>query len=123
MSNINEQHCMLLKSDVPITVVKQKTHAVLVIPRGEEVDKLGDKVKRLVDDYQKIYPLNRITQVSIAEGESLSVDGYAFKREQKELIIHTPTEKFRLRFRTSKPWEIQNEKSGQRIAFKAGIIL
>ena len=123
MSHINEQHCMLLKSDVPITVVKQKTNAVLVIPRVGEVDKLGDKVKRLVDDYQKIYPLDRITQVSIAEGESLSVDGYAFRREQKELFIHTPTEKFRLRFRTSKPWEIQNEKSGQMIAFKGGITL
>lgn len=123
LENQISAHFILLKSDLPIALIKEKDQGLIIFPKGKDSTQLKSKVQRIIDDYHKVYPLNKIHWIGIDHGESLKVKGYTLKRLAREILINTPTEKYVLRFDYNKPWYIENIETKKCFPLEGGMFL
>ncbi|MFM7565585.1 MAG: ComEC/Rec2 family competence protein [Flavobacteriales bacterium] len=123
MENVTSSHVMLLKSDVPITLIKQKSHAIVIFPTGEDTLKQLTRMRNVLDDYQKVFPVQRVTYVALSTGETIAIESLTFKREFRNIHLRTPMEHYQIAFDYNKPWTIMRGKKQHVLPFKGGILL
>jgi hypothetical protein len=114
---------MLLKSDVPITLIKQKSHAIVIFPSGVDTLKQLTRMRNVLDDYQKVFPVQRVTYVALSTRETIAIESLTFKREFRNIHLRTPKEHYQIAFDYHKPWTIMRGNKQHVLPFKGGIML